>query len=210
VHSQLTPIKLAAAAALALPVLAGAASPGNPPAAQARSARVVTAYVLNGGAVTPINTATNKALKQIPTGGGSYFMAITPNGNKLYVTGSDSSGEGVVIPVSTATNKPGKMIAVARVPTVLAVTPDSKTLYIVDQESGDVIAVSTATNQAVGGVGTGDTPVDVAITPNGSSGYVANFGDATVTPFTVASSAALTPSASRSPQIAGPPTSSDL
>src|SRR5215469_13409610 len=97
-HSLVTPIKLAAAATLALPALAGAASPGSPPAAQARTVRVVTAYVLNGGAVTPINTATNTALKPIPTGGGSYFMAITPNGNKVYLNGSDSSGEPVVIP----------------------------------------------------------------------------------------------------------------
>ena len=128
-HSQLTPIRLAAAAALALPVLAGAASPGNPPAAQAGTARVVTAYVLNGGAVTPINTVTNKALTQIPTGGGSFFMVITPNGNKVYANGSNSSGEPVVIPIRTATNKPGTQIMVARNPSALGVTvPEPATM----------------------------------------------------------------------------------
>ena len=119
-HSPLTSIRLAAAAALAVPALAGAASPGSPPAA---SARVVTAYVLNGGAVTPINTVTNKALKQIPTGGGSYFMVITPNGNKVYVNGSNSSGEPVVIPIRTATNNALPPIKTGFFPDAIAITP---------------------------------------------------------------------------------------
>ncbi len=62
-----------------------------------------TAYVLSrafsvqGGRVTPINTATNKALKAIklPNVG---VIAITPNGKTAYVT--TSAG---VVPISTAT-----------------------------------------------------------------------------------------------------------
>jgi YVTN family beta-propeller protein len=187
-QSQRRRIQLAAVAALAIPVLAGTASLGNPPAAQARQVLAVTAYVLNGGAVTPINTATNKPGTAIPTGGSSFAMVITPNGKKVYVNGFN--GGGTVLPISTATNKAGTAIVVARVPDALAVTPDSKTLYIADQDSNDLIAVSTATGQAVGFVPTGDTPVAVTITPNGAKGYVADFGDSTVTPFTVATNAA--------------------
>jgi hypothetical protein len=90
-YSQPRRIWLAAAAALALPVLAGAASPGSPVAAQVRAARVVTAYVTISGAVTPINTATNKADKAIPTGG-TTTMVITPNGKTLYAEGVPPGG----------------------------------------------------------------------------------------------------------------------
>src|SRR5215831_13450343 len=169
-HSHLTRIRLAAVAALAIPALAGAASPGTPPAA---SASVVTAYVLNSGAVTPINTVTKTALKQISTKGGpSFLMAMTPNGKKVYV--ADYDGGPGVLPISTATNSPGKQILVARNPSALGVTPHSKTLYIVDQDSNNVDAISTATNQDVGGFETGETPVAIAIAPNAASGYVAN------------------------------------
>jgi YVTN family beta-propeller protein len=187
-QSQRSRIRIAAVTALAIPVLAGTAGLANPPAAQARQVLTVTAYALNGGAVTPINTATNRAGTAIPTGGSSFAMAITPNGKKVYVNGFN--GGATVLPISTATNRAGKAIVVARVPDALAITPDSKTLYIVDQDSNDVIAVSTATGQAVGSVPAGGTPVAIAITPNGAKGYVANFDDGTVTPFTVATNTA--------------------
>ena len=185
-HSQPRRIWLAAAIALALPVLAGAASPGSPPAAQGGPARVVTAYVLNGGAVTPINTATNKALKPIQTGGGpSFLMVMTPNGKKVYVADFDD-GPGV-LPISTATNKPGTAIVVARNPSALAVTPDSKTLYIVDQDSNEVIAVSTATSKPAGFIPTrrnarrrSDHPAP------GRPDASPTLTTSTVTPFTVA------------------------
>ena len=120
-HSHLTRIRLATVIALALPILAVAASPGSPAAAQAGSARVVTAYVLNGGAVTPINTVTNKALKQIPTGGGSGLMVMTPNGKTVYVAGSDNGP--AVLPISTATNKPGKLIKIPGGAGAIVITP---------------------------------------------------------------------------------------
>jgi DNA-binding beta-propeller fold protein YncE len=129
-HSQLTRIRLAAAVALALPALAGAASPGDPPAAQAQAAHAVTAYVVTSGAVTPINTATNKAGAAIPTGGSAHIV-ITPNGKTVYADGF-SGGAPAVIPISTATNEAGAAIFGARVISALAVTPDSKTLYIAD------------------------------------------------------------------------------
>jgi hypothetical protein len=91
-QSQRPRIRLAASAALAIAALAGTASLANPPAAQARQALPVTAYVLNGGAVTPINTATNRAGTAIPTGGSSFAMVMTPNGKKVYVNGFNGGG----------------------------------------------------------------------------------------------------------------------
>ena len=57
--------------------------------------------------MTPINTATNKALKPIHVGTSANDIAITPNGKTAYVT----SNVGVT-PINTATNKPGKLIEI--------------------------------------------------------------------------------------------------
>ena len=79
--------------------------------------------------MTPIRTATNKALKPIGVGTGSSNsapsdIAITPNGKTAYVT-SDL----FVTPINTTTNKPGKLIKVPG--GAIAITPDGKTAYIV-------------------------------------------------------------------------------
>ncbi len=52
--------------------------------------------------MTPINTATSKALKAIKVGG-VWAIAITPNGKTAYVTNYASPG--AVTPINTATNK---------------------------------------------------------------------------------------------------------
>ena len=58
---------------------------------QARSAHPVTAYVVNmgmcdgGHTVTPIDTATNTALRAINVGKGPDAIAVTPNGKTAYV-----------------------------------------------------------------------------------------------------------------------------
>src|SRR5262249_60403940 len=62
-----------------------------------------TAYVVaSSGAVTPIRTATNKALKPIRVGTNASGIAITPNGRTAYVTGSLGA-----TPINNPTNHPG-------------------------------------------------------------------------------------------------------
>ena len=80
-QSQRPRFQIAAATALAIPALAGAAGLGNPPAVQARQVLAVTAYLPNGGAVTPINAATNTPgrLIRVP-GGAGLTVIIAPPG----------------------------------------------------------------------------------------------------------------------------------
>jgi DNA-binding beta-propeller fold protein YncE len=78
-----------------------------------------TAYVVaSSGAVTPIRTATNKALKPIHVGTNASGIAITPNGRTAYVT----SNLGVT-PINIATNKPGKLIKVPGGAGLIVITP---------------------------------------------------------------------------------------
>jgi DNA-binding beta-propeller fold protein YncE len=77
--------------------------------------------------VTPINTATNTALKAIKAGSaGSYpsAIAITPNGRTAYITSAVTSlAPGTVTPINTATNTAGKAIRVGSGPLYIAITP---------------------------------------------------------------------------------------
>ncbi len=78
-----------------------------------------TAYIVaSSGTVTPIRTATNKALKPIQVGAGAGDIAITPNGRTAYV--STSAG---VVPINTATNKPGKLIKIPGGTGPIVITP---------------------------------------------------------------------------------------
>jgi YVTN family beta-propeller protein len=59
--------------------------------------KAVTAYVVNqfGSTVTPINTATNTALKPIAVGHAPDAIAMTPDGKTAYVA---NQGDGTVTP----------------------------------------------------------------------------------------------------------------
>ena len=116
-----------------------------------------TAYVTNGGSntVTPINTATGKAIK---VGRFPLSIAITPNGKTAYVAnyGSGNGPSATVTPINTVTSKAGKAIRVGgygAFPINIAITPNAKTAYVVI--TGDVFAapglvvpIQTATNKA--------------------------------------------------------------
>jgi hyaluronoglucosaminidase len=71
------------------------------------------------GYVTPISTATNKALPAIQIVGSPGQIAFTPDGRTGYVT----TGSNTVIPFSTATNKAGRDIRVGNLPMFVVIAP---------------------------------------------------------------------------------------
>jgi DNA-binding beta-propeller fold protein YncE len=159
----LVPVAARASASPAAAV--GSAAPG------VRPARPVTAYVSNTDSgisttVTPISTATNKALKAITVGTYPGPIAFAPNGKTAYAT--SSSG---VTPINTATNKPGKPIKVGNAPAAIAITPDGQTAYIANTAAGEggagghtVTPVDLATNKALKAIEVGNGPRHIAIT----------------------------------------------
>lgn len=147
-----------------------------------------TVYVLNSttfnaSSVTPIDTQTNTASQPITVGNGAYDLALTPDGNTLYVTNTASSN---VIPIDTATHTAGTPISVPGTPFGIAITPNGTTAYIsltstdTNNPGGIVIPLDIATNTLGNAINVGLTPVAVAITPDGSTAYVANMGDSTL------------------------------
>ena len=71
------------------------------------------------GEVTPISTATNAPGNPIRVGCDPYFLAITPDGQTVWV----ANGERTITPIATATNTPGKPIRFRGVIKAIAVSP---------------------------------------------------------------------------------------
>jgi DNA-binding beta-propeller fold protein YncE len=225
-HAHLTRSLGAAAVAgvltaLTLAGIAGAAAP----VATHGPASPVTAYVLNGGfcdggrTVTPIDTATDTALRAIKVGNGPDAIAFTPDGQMAYVvsgalpagTCSQSARPAdTVTPIRVGTGTALTPIRIKN-PGAIAITPNGKTAYVVG--GAGVIPISTATNKAgqvikIRGAGV------IAITPDGKTAYVTS-GEYTVTPIRIATGTALrpirvgtAPRPSRSRRTGRPPTSS--
>jgi len=134
--------------------------------------------------LTPIDTATNTALKPITWQPGTAWedspIVITPNGKTVYI----ASTAGTVTPVSTATGKAGKPIKLGHEAengnAYIAITPNGKTVYVTESGPygpGDTVTpISTATNKAGKPIKVGQFPAAIGITPNGKTVYVASTG----------------------------------
>ena len=127
-----------------------------------------------------------------------------------YVT---NSGSDSVTPIDLATGTAGTPILVGDNPAGVAITPDGATAYVTNRGSDNVTPIDLATGTAGTPITVGDNPAGVAITPDGATAYVTNRGSDNVTPIDLATGTAGTPirsatsrSASRSPQMARPPT----
>ena len=71
------------------------------------------------GEVTPISTTTNVPGNPIRVGCDPYFLAITPDGQTIWV----ANGLHTITPIATATNRPGKSVKFRGVIKAIAVSP---------------------------------------------------------------------------------------
>jgi YVTN family beta-propeller protein len=123
------------------------------------------------GTISVFNSATNKIDHTISTvAGGSFAIAITPDGRKLYL----SNRNGTISEISTATDTvtntfPGDASA-------LAISPDGKRLYAL---SGAISIFDTATDTRIGTIQTDMVVVApvIVLSPDGGKAYVSGNGD---------------------------------
>ena len=193
----------AGALALAAAGSASAASSAQATGSTHRAVRAATgsapvAWVTNQsatkGSVTPINTATNKVIKNIPVSGTAIAVAITPDEKTAYVAlDAPCPGcRGSVVPVSTSTYQVGKQVKVGMLPATMLITPDGKTVYVGDWNSGTVTPVHTATNTAGKPIKAGPISgvvMSMAVTPNGKTLYAVNENPPGFTPIHTAANA---------------------
>jgi len=119
------------------------------------------------------------ALKPVVDYAGYAYMAITPDGKKLYVERINA-----IAVIDTSDKKVRKTVPLPGSATIPAVTPDGKYIYvpIYSTSPGMVVMIGTVSGQIVGEpITVGSVPAWVTIAPNANFAYVTNSQDNTVT-----------------------------
>jgi YVTN family beta-propeller protein len=162
------------------------------------TARGQNAYVANNydHTISVINTATDKVTATIPAGQQPWGMALTPDGQKLFVTNHRTGRIGVsseVTVIDTATNA-----IIATIPLTntsggangVAIAPDGGTVYVAsgtnaDSDGNTVTSIDASTNEITATTrippdpGSGHSyPYALALSPDGEKLYVTHrYGD---------------------------------
>jgi YVTN family beta-propeller protein/VCBS repeat-containing protein len=138
------------------------------------------AYVAGTNGVSVINTVTNQVVGTVALAGGqSYGIAVSPNGQRLYVT---MSGTHQVAVINANTYTLASTVAVGTTPTAITLNDDGTRAYVANYSSNTVSILNTSitTPTVVSTVTVGANPFGIAATAGGSLIYVANSGTNTV------------------------------
>ena len=127
-----------------------------------------TVYVVHnisiapGGKVTVIDVASNTVTTTMPAGLSSWSMALTPDGQKLYVSNKDDPN---ITVYNTATNTLITTISlpIGSQPFNIAVSPDGQYGYVVDVGGANAVRViDIATDTLLAPISVGTTPVTLS------------------------------------------------
>lgn len=161
-------------------------------------------YKVNDGAVdsntaTVMITVTPEAplVSTVSVGDQPFFVAVSPDGKRAYVTNAgDSTGNGTVSVIDTSTNTELTTIGVGGIPYGVAVSPDGTRAYVTNlgdgTSAGKVSVIDTSTNTELTTIDVGVAPGAVAFTPDGTRAYVTNAGSGTVSVINTADNTVLT------------------
>ena len=150
------------------------------------------------GTVSVIDTGSNQVVKTIDVGLHPCGMALSPGGDRLYVTNANSDTVSVidtaadtvsrVLTVTLSTTKVGqtKVPELGSSPNAIAVSPDGGTLYVANGSDNAIAVVdprTPATNPVRGLIPAGWYPMAVATSKTGEQIYIADgYGFGSVAP----------------------------
>lgn len=139
-------------------------------------AYITSASVFNNGPgdnIKVINTYNNNVVANILVGRGPSCVAVSPDGNKVYIS---NSIDNTVSVIDTRSNQVIATISVGADPNGIYFSPDGKFAYVSDSDSDAVSVISTATNSVVYTIteDVGDYPVATLVSPDGSRLFVSN------------------------------------
>jgi len=164
---------------------------GNGPSTMLVNPKYNLLYVENTGLglvsmISVINTVTNTVVNiSDDVDGPSYGMALSPDGNKLYVASISGNQQTVVVFDAKTMGEISVMnlgISVAGI----ALSPDGQLLYLTGVNSGLVTVVNTTNNTVVNQITVGQLPWAAATNPNTGCVYVTNQGSNTVSVISIA------------------------
>ncbi len=124
-----------------------------------------TASVIRVRAQTGADVA--EKLAEVPVGGDSRYVAISPDDKRAFVT-SAITGEMTVIDLTLATPAAvGTPVKVGIEPRGIAITPNGTYAFIANHTVGEVTVVRLSTLEVVRSIKTGGNPQAVAVTNDG-------------------------------------------
>jgi YVTN family beta-propeller protein len=148
------------------------------------------------GTVSVIDTATNKVTKTIEVGLHPVGMALSPGGDRIYVTNANSDTVSVIDTATDTVMKTlnvgvagrGRVPVLGSSPNAVTVSPDGRTLYVANASQNAVAVVDPdrkATNAVKGFIPTGWYPTAVTTDGSGQQLFMASgygFGSLAPTP----------------------------
>lgn len=138
------------------------------------------AYITNliDGTVSVINTADNTVVNTISVGYGPVYVAISPDGSRIYVANSGLGFVSSISVIDAATDTVIWTIQIVDEPCYgLAVSPDGSKLYIGcvgSSSNGSVTVVNTANFNEISYLEFHDSVFGIALSPNGTWLYATN------------------------------------
>ncbi|WP_409471416.1 protein kinase domain-containing protein [Streptomyces sp. HC307] len=138
-------------------------------------AGVVAMALAAGGVGIYLAQGPETSVSSIRVGGSPEGVAVSPIGDRVYVT---NKSLGSVSVIDTAKNRTvGDPIPVGRGPEGVAVSPNGDRVYVANKSSGSVSVIDTVKNRTVGDpIPVGRDPKGVAVSPNGDRVYVTSLG----------------------------------
>ncbi len=135
----------------------------------------------SSGGVAVVNGATNKLVKVIPMGVGSYYIAVNAETNLVYTVIYDGAQSGFHLYVLDGSSYE----ITTRIPLDInscgvAVNPLTNTVYTTSLLDSAVQVIDGATNRVTGSITVGGYPQVVVVSPNLNRVYTANYSDNTV------------------------------
>lgn len=146
------------------------------------------------GTVSIIQTSNNTVVGTIPGFSGPFWIVISADGKRAYVTNFGSNNfspvGNTVSVIDLTTNQVIDAITVGTQPSGLAITPDGRFAYVTIYNTlylgpnytdltpgvGTVVIIDLCTNTVLCPViVVGSSPAEVAITPDGTRAYVTNY-----------------------------------
>lgn len=160
----------------------------------------------NGGAndVTPLSIASSTSPNPPPggiaagspvsAGSNPYGVAVSPNGNYVYVTNNDSNSISIYSTSGGALTPIGTVASTGNNPQGIVFNPAGTFLYVLNSGSDTITTFAadpgTGALTVVGSpVPTGVTPygVQASVTPGGTFLYVANYGSSSISAYSLGS-----------------------
>jgi len=133
-----------------------------------------TLYVAQStaGKVAVVDVASGKVARDIAVEGPLSGMALSPEGDKLYVAQCVPAGR--IRTIDLKTGKAAASIRAGHCPAGIVVSHDGKRLYVCSQFNNAITVIDLAASSVEGRIPVKREPIAAAITPDGKTLFVAN------------------------------------